>query len=193
MGDTENTCYGFEQNTNQSPFTNSDAPCASGPSAEWLACLACHFICWSWRFGLKTAYNPRPCSPSRECAKQHVCFAHGLPTGQQLQFFAQSKHLNWNLSSQQSSKELHRRNLDEVLAWPPLISPCSPLSIGSCLKKCNGNHEVYPHFCPRIRLMTPAALLLSKTLGSTWHWLLETLLHVLWKVRTVEDHFWLGR
>lgn len=76
----------------------------------------------------KTAYNPRPCSPSRECAKQHVCFAHGLPTGEQLQFFAQSKHLNWNLSSQQSSKELHKRNLDEVLAWPPLISPRSPLA-----------------------------------------------------------------
>lgn len=75
----------------------------------------------------KTAYNPRPCSPSRECAKQHVCFAHGLPTGQQLQFFAQSKHLNGNLSRQQSSKELHKRNLDEVLAWPfshlPTLTP----------------------------------------------------------------------
>lgn len=75
----------------------------------------------------KQPYNPRPCSPSSKSARQHVCFAHGLPTGQQLRFFAQFKRLKWNLSTQQGPTESHRRNLDGVLAWPlphpPMLTP----------------------------------------------------------------------
>ena len=66
----------------------------------------------------KQPYNPRPCSPSSKSARQHVCFAHILPTGQQIRFCAQFKRLKWNLSTQQGPTGSHRRNLDEVLAWP---------------------------------------------------------------------------
>lgn len=50
LGNRENICCGFEQDTNQSPV--SDVPCASGPSAE---CSACCSTCWTWWFVLQNS------------------------------------------------------------------------------------------------------------------------------------------
>lgn len=117
----------------------------------------------------KQSYNPHPCSPLSECARQHVCLAHGLPTGQQLSSLF--KHLKWNLSTQQSSTEPHKKNLDGILTLaPPLMSHCNPsptavtLSwVGSCKES---SEPFYPQFWLGGKLQIPVTSPLREGLGT---------------------------
>lgn len=98
--------------TSQSSFNG--APCASEPSAKSLT----YFTSSSWLF--VSASQPLPLFSLSASAIQCVCFVHGLPTAQQLQFVAGINPHQWNLNTQQNP---HRRNLDRILI---LESPSSP-------------------------------------------------------------------
>lgn len=87
---------------------------APGTSAASACCLT-HS---SWWFILQSSRTTLALVLPQAHVPESVCLAHGLGTGQQLQFFTQFKHLKWNLRPPQSPTVAPKRNLDGVRAWP---------------------------------------------------------------------------